>query len=748
VPEVPLALPDLDTRRFEELVVEARSRIPVHAPQWTDHNVSDPGIVLIELLAYLAESDVYRANRVPDRNRRKLLALLGGRAAGPSAGRAVLAATRRAGGPDSLPAGLELMIRHGDAVLPATTLAELPLVDGAVRAVQVMTADAIADATTRLATTRAVPALGPDPVPGCALAIGLDEPLPAGRSLTLHLDLDGPFAEKEDAAIAASGLEPKRHHGARTVWDVFDGTSWTQLPDAAVSDPTRALTRPGVVVLTPPQVDRARLGTVVAELAWIRCRLADGRPDRAPVLHAATANAVAVRFASPSFTALSIAAGANVPPTGAITAGSTQALALEGDAATGAVTRVAAAGADDAPAVAILDYLRPTPTKAGRIALEAAFVGHGDGTPEQVFTLAGAPVLDDARVWLLEHDGVHAVRLRDDLDASGRRDRDAVLDCVTGVLRFGDGRRGRVPPAGAAILAAWQATSAGAATALRPPATARLSTSQRNRLLLGGDDPSVVDGLVSFAMVTPVHGAADAEDVAVVAARAERRTWAHERLVAALEAARATTLDELDPAVVATLAVPERAVTLADHERIALATAGARIARARAFVDMHPATAPDLRAAGCVTVVVVPGLPAACPQPTDGLLDAIARTLAPRRLVATRVFVTGPTYVGVDVTATISTIAGCDAAVAIERVDAALCAFLHPLDGGPDGRGWPFGRAVYRSEVMQLIDGVEGVDHVEQLTLGVAGEPPTCGNLEIARVALVVAGTRLLEVAA
>src|SRR6059058_5589808 len=118
---MPLALPDLDTRRFEELVLEGRSRIPMHAPGWTDHNESDPGIVLVELLALLVEADVYRANRVPDRNRRKLLALLGERVGGPAAGRAVVAATRGPAGPDALPAGVELTLRHGDASLAATT---------------------------------------------------------------------------------------------------------------------------------------------------------------------------------------------------------------------------------------------------------------------------------------------------------------------------------------------------------------------------------------------------------------------------------------------------------------------------------------------------------------------------------------------------------------------------------------------------------------------------------------------------
>ena len=47
----------------------------------------------------------------------------------------------------------------------------------------------------------------------------------------------------------------------------------------------------------------------------------------------------------------------------------------------------------------------------------------------------------------------------------------------------------------------------------------------------------------------------------------------------------------------------------------------------------------------------------------------------------------------------------------------ALDDFLDPLRGGPEGCGWPFGRDVYRSEVLQVIDGVQGVDCVSELAL-------------------------------
>ena len=75
---MPLQLPNLDDRTYDDLVEEAIALIPVHAPEWTNHNESDPGITLIELFAYLTEMLIFRANRVSDANRLAFLRLLKG----------------------------------------------------------------------------------------------------------------------------------------------------------------------------------------------------------------------------------------------------------------------------------------------------------------------------------------------------------------------------------------------------------------------------------------------------------------------------------------------------------------------------------------------------------------------------------------------------------------------------------------------------------------------------------------------
>ena len=68
--------PRLDDRAFDDLRAELIRRIPTHAPEWTDHNASDPGIALVELFAALGDNVLYRLNRVPEVARLEFLRLL------------------------------------------------------------------------------------------------------------------------------------------------------------------------------------------------------------------------------------------------------------------------------------------------------------------------------------------------------------------------------------------------------------------------------------------------------------------------------------------------------------------------------------------------------------------------------------------------------------------------------------------------------------------------------------------------
>lgn len=74
---MPLPLPNLDKLNFEDLMAEAKSLIPVCAPEWTNYNPSEPGITIIELFAWLCEMVAYRANAVPEKNYLRFLSMLG-----------------------------------------------------------------------------------------------------------------------------------------------------------------------------------------------------------------------------------------------------------------------------------------------------------------------------------------------------------------------------------------------------------------------------------------------------------------------------------------------------------------------------------------------------------------------------------------------------------------------------------------------------------------------------------------------
>jgi len=171
-----------------------------------------------------------------------------------------------------------------------------------------------------------------------------------------------------------------------------------------------------------------------------------------------------------------------------------------------------------------------------------------------------------------------------------------------------------------------------------------------------------------------------------------------------------------------------------------------RLARAEARANLHPAL-PCVVATGVQTVIVVPHLPRRRPAPGPGLLRRVAAQLEPRRVIGTRIEVVGPEYTQVSVHATVRPRPLADPEQVRRRVSGALDAFFHPLTGGQDGAGWPFGRDVASAEVLRVIDDVPGVSHVLALEL-VGADGVSCGNLCIGPLGLVDSGTHRIEVVA
>ncbi|HYP23481.1 MAG TPA: type VI secretion system baseplate subunit TssF, partial [Actinomycetota bacterium] len=124
-----LPAPSLDDRRFQDLVDEAKRMVQQRCPEWTDHNVSDPGVTLIETFAFMVDQLLYRLNRVPDRLYVKLLDLVGVRRFPPTA--ATVDVTFRLSAPQPepvvVPAGTEVATPRTDVQEPVTFTVVEPL---------------------------------------------------------------------------------------------------------------------------------------------------------------------------------------------------------------------------------------------------------------------------------------------------------------------------------------------------------------------------------------------------------------------------------------------------------------------------------------------------------------------------------------------------------------------------------------------------------------------------------------------
>jgi hypothetical protein len=160
----------------------------------------------------------------------------------------------------------------------------------------------------------------------------------------------------------------------------------------------------------------------------------------------------------------------------------------------------------------------------------------------------------------------------------------------------------------------------------------------------------------------------------------------------------------------------DRAVSRRDFETLALeADPLKRIERVRAVPRRNLFIDVDRERPGHMSIIVLPTV-AAEPQLQE-LKALVAAYLEPRLLLTTRAHVLGPFHVPVHVTATVVPLADQLTADVQRSVVNAVTAFLDPHTGGDDGKGWPFGRNVFVSELFALIDRLPEVDFVTSLSL-------------------------------
>lgn len=663
-----LQAPKLDDRTFQDIVDEAKRRIPRYCPQWTNHNVSDPGITIVELFAWMTELYLYRLNQVPDKSLITFLDLMGVRLRPASAARGdvtfTLAAPADAARPIVIPAGLEVATARTEAeeaiiyttlssaeVAPATVCRLLTTVDG-------VTFDDRSEALTGTARFEIWPAAAADlarpPHPPQALYLGFDGCLDAHR-IVLQL-------ECERAAI---GIDPLRPAWS---WEVFVGGPTHQWQEVAVDgDSTNGLNQNGEITLSLPyQCAPLRLNDYAGQV-WLRCSPLDdeaarrnGRPYiRSPRLLHVSARTV----------------GITVPVIHALPVSNEQ-------------------------------------------------LGISSGRPGQTFALRNRNVLDlegpDEVIEVEGDDGAWEPweRVPDFGDSQvtpARAARHYVFDPVTARVEFGPAIRrrdgtepqfGAVPPIGQAIRI-------------------------RRYRVGGGIAGNVAAGRVTV-LKTSVAGVAGVLNRADIVGGKDVQTLEDVKLQG--------------PKI---LRGRLRAVTADDFERLAQEVEG--VGRVRC---LQPRPEDPGRGPGTVILLALPRMLPLEGEQLERLLarreeirklpmlerqqaikaleqeltlpdecrERLGAFLDERRLLTTRVIVRAPVFFWIYSEITIKLLAKADPQRVQHDVQAALHRYLHPLYGGPEERGWPFGQALTIDKVYARIQQVRGVEYARTLELSRMGE--------------------------
>ncbi|MDV7222471.1 putative baseplate assembly protein [Streptomyces prunicolor] len=263
-----LPSPNLDDRRFQQFVDDAKRYIQQRAPEWTDHNVSDPGVTLVETVAHMADQIVYRLNRVPDKNHLAFLDLVGITLFPPSAARTDvtfwLSAPQEE--PVHVPLGTEVatMRTEGEEAVVFATERELAVVPSALRHLVVQQrGKQVVDRTHDLAEGNHVMCFAESPDPGDSMLFGLTAAVP---HCALALELD--------SRVDGVGVDPRQ---PPLVWEAWTADGWQACE--VDRDGTGGLNRPGAVVLhVPGGHTLSRNGG--QEAGWLRCRVTEPHSDQ------------------------------------------------------------------------------------------------------------------------------------------------------------------------------------------------------------------------------------------------------------------------------------------------------------------------------------------------------------------------------------------------------------------------------------------------------------------------------------
>lgn len=326
-------------------------------------------------------------------------------------------------------------------------------------------------------------------------------------------------------------------------------------------------------------------------------------------------------------------------------------------------------------------------------------LGYSLGLPNQKYRFPRGPVLDGEQIYVREKNRPEGEALEsllasygaesaivDDRDGEGfwvrwsrvdgffdqsGGDRVYTKDISTGEIVFGDGTHGMIPPKGDKNVKS-TVYRVGGGNLGNVPALAISEPMQNLPFIVSANNPF------------PAAGGCDLESVDEAKLRAPHMLKAR-----------------------------NRAVTADDFEWLAMEASNS-VARVKCLAASSRE--------GEVSVIVLPKSPVHTdldekPVPTNELLKRVRNYLMERKLVTTVVNVVRPAYVDLSLEVEIVRLH----TGAIDRikkdVSSALRRFLHPLTGGRNGKGWPFGRAVLKVDLYQVIENIDGVDFVDRIRL-------------------------------
>ena len=744
-----LVLPNLNDKPFEQIFEEARGLIPSTAPDWTDHNVHDPGITFIELFAWLAEIEHYRLNRTSAESYARFFSLMGIAPFGAQPAQVTISFKFSGLGEGILVPANTRISAIGNESAPFETLQDLYLTPARLEKVITKTGDQETVQTTAEKTEVGHYAIfGSSPAVGDSLQLefsGWFEE-PQGHLTIVLFENDLP--PRVPFTAGAKGFEPS----ANVRWQYRTNAGWTDLD--VIEDGTLNFSRSGELVFRSPMEAGA------ANFRQIRAVLSGGRYEIPPRVVNIKTNTIRARQVETIVnedlkkglgTADQVVRLQKYPllinnaiPEGIFQVGdvldwdalidrlkrpeelfesplketvihiATELREVDPDALTAdsPITpdqkyKLAAAfnklisepdlyekkkflgvhlpdelsEASRERACQSQSYVR----RLNRFLLQRVFpdLFISDRLEIQTGRL-GAPIEDEPKAW-------HNWDRVDNFFESAPSDRHYVLDPATGKIRFGNGLNGRVPETTESIRARFY---------------------RHSRL----DQGNLAAGHAWTGLVLPPNVQIDERKNLLPASGGKEKETIAETRTRSREVFRKQTA----------------IITATDYENLALNTPGLRVARAKVLPNFNPKLR-KLKLPGEVTIIVVPQPPpkkafpnAPPPLPGSGFLKTVTRHLEHRRMVTTNLHVIGPEYLEVRVRCQVFLKKRASKTEALESINRALKEFLDPIFGGPDkGRGWPFGRPIFPSEVSQQLAKLPDVDYVTRVSLNdlKAGEP-------------------------